>query len=79
MDTPVNIHSGVIEAVSNFQVPETLGFGTVIAPIMYRIDYADGRWGEPQLLPSASSTMAGVSGAPRNAKPVFAAMDMRAV
>ena len=51
LNTPVNIHPGVNAAVSNFQVPQTLGFGTVIAPIMYRIDYADGRWGEPQLLP----------------------------
>ncbi len=42
---------GVREAVDNFQAPETLGFGTVIAPIMYRIDYADGRWSDPQLLP----------------------------
>jgi branched-chain amino acid aminotransferase len=32
-------------------MPERLGFGAVAAPVMYGVDWTDGKWGRGQLLP----------------------------
>ena len=41
----------VASALANFSLPEKLGFGLVLAPVMYSVDYADGQWGRGELLP----------------------------
>jgi branched-chain amino acid aminotransferase len=42
---------GVAEAIAGFVLPERLGFGLVVAPVMYRADWAEGEWGPGALLP----------------------------
>ncbi len=42
---------GVAAALAGFSLPEKLGFGPVIAPVMYSVDYADGAWGPGSLMP----------------------------
>ncbi len=41
----------VAAALAAFSPPDKLGFGLVLAPVMYSVDYADGRWGRGSLLP----------------------------
>lgn len=53
MDTYKNISIApkIDEVISSFKLPKTLGFGTVISPIMIEMDYADGTWGPMKLVP----------------------------
>ncbi|WP_373077313.1 branched-chain amino acid aminotransferase [Zhongshania sp.] len=37
--------------ISQFKLPEPLGFGAVMAPIMYRSQYRNGVWNDGELLP----------------------------
>ena len=39
------------EILSAYTLPETLGFGQRLAPVMYRAEYRDGRWGSGGLAP----------------------------
>ncbi len=39
------------DALKDFTRPDTLGFGSTIAPVMIEADYADGKWGEFTLRP----------------------------
>lgn len=39
------------EALGSYQLPDSLGFGRELAPVMYRADYRDGRWGSGGLVP----------------------------
>ncbi|MFD1215152.1 MULTISPECIES: branched-chain amino acid aminotransferase [Microbulbifer] len=44
------------EAIANlrgFELPERLGFGTVMAPVMFRARYEDGCWSSGELVPYA--------------------------
>ena len=45
------VAAGVADALARFVLPERLGFGLVIAPVMYRADWAEGEWGRGTLLP----------------------------
>ena len=49
----MNLHPEVLPAIDRFELPDELGFGDTLAPVMYRLDFADGAWGEGQLLPYA--------------------------
>ena len=49
----MNVHPELLPAIERFELPDELGFGDTLAPVMYRLDYADGAWGEGQLLPYA--------------------------
>ena len=49
--TTYAVAAGVADALSGFSLPERLGFGLVTAPVMFRADYAEGRWGCGVLLP----------------------------
>jgi branched-chain amino acid aminotransferase len=46
-----HIAPGVLEALKNFKPPEKLGFGAVPAPVMFMVDWSDGRWGRGRLVP----------------------------
>ena len=45
------IAPGVAAALAAYRLPEKLGFGQVLAPVMYGCDWADGHWGRGELLP----------------------------
>ncbi len=47
----VRIAPGVAPALERFTLPDTLGFGSVAAPVMFSAEYAHGRWNEGELLP----------------------------
>jgi branched-chain amino acid aminotransferase len=49
--TRFTVHRDVPAAISRFEKPTQLGFGQVLAPILYRVDYQQGEWGTGQLLP----------------------------
>jgi branched-chain amino acid aminotransferase len=42
---------GVAEALAAFALPEKLGFGAVCAPVMFSVEWREGRWGRGELLP----------------------------
>src|SRR6201986_4338624 len=46
-----DIDSGVQWAIARFEVPESLGFGLVNAPVMFEAEGRDGQWGRGGLLP----------------------------
>lgn len=45
------IQDGVDAAIARFELPEVLGFGIVLAPVMYSATWEDGAWGRRELLP----------------------------
>ena len=47
------IAAGVQEALAQFSMPRSLGFGAVHAPLMYSAEWTDGSWGQGTLLPYA--------------------------
>jgi branched-chain amino acid aminotransferase len=47
----VDVAPGVNEALKNFVLPETLGFGAVNAPVMFSAEWRDQQWGRGRLLP----------------------------
>jgi branched-chain amino acid aminotransferase len=49
--TNYTISPDVANALKNFSLPEKLGFGLVLAPVMYSVEYTDGQWGKGALLP----------------------------
>ncbi|MBV1905421.1 MAG: branched-chain amino acid aminotransferase [Pseudomonadales bacterium] len=54
VETPeLVIDPQITEVMKVFHLPEDLGFGRVLAPLMYRCDYADGIWQKGHLMPLA--------------------------
>ncbi|WGL18127.1 branched-chain amino acid aminotransferase [Microbulbifer bruguierae] len=47
----IKIQPEAIASLRGFEIPERLGFGTVMAPVMFRARYQDGRWSDGELLP----------------------------
>ncbi len=45
------IDPGAIEALKSFKMPENIGFGTCMSPIMIQSTYKDGNWGPLEMLP----------------------------
>ena len=43
----------VSKLLADYQLPESLGFGVELAPVMYRADYSDGEWQSGALMPFA--------------------------
>ncbi|MEC7907457.1 MAG: branched-chain amino acid aminotransferase [Verrucomicrobiota bacterium] len=43
----------VSKLLADYQLPESLGFGVEMAPVMYRADYMDGKWQSGALVPFA--------------------------
>jgi branched-chain amino acid aminotransferase len=46
-----DIDPGVPEAIQRFELPESLGFGLVDAPVMFEAEWRDGRWERGRLRP----------------------------
>ncbi len=47
----LNVDPKALEALNNFKLPEDIGFGRTMVPIMAVCDFENGKWGELQLLP----------------------------
>ena len=47
----LKIDNRIIEVLKSFKLPDPIGFGTTLAPIMITCDFKDGRWDTPNLLP----------------------------
>ncbi len=45
------IDSKVTAALAGFSAPDSLGFGKVKSPVMYRVDYRDGAWQQGRAIP----------------------------
>jgi len=46
---PCTVRAAARAAISAFRPPSQLHFGKTIAPILFRVDYADGRWGNAEV------------------------------
>ena len=55
--TDLTIHDDVQNIINRFKVPDSLGFGQVITPVMYRVDYTNGKWGNGELMPYGSISL----------------------
>ena len=53
MPVSIYIDPAVGASLRGFEVPEKLGFGTVMAPVMFRAVYQDGCWSRGELVPYA--------------------------
>ncbi len=47
----LNIDSELKNRIDKFSVPEALGFGNVLAPLMAQAKWSEGVWSEPELVP----------------------------
>ena len=54
----IEISTAVEQAIQNFQLPESLGFGTVMAPIMIESNYINREWGPLKILPYQNLSLA---------------------
>lgn len=55
--THIKIDPAIAEALKNFTLPENLGFGQVMAPVMASCTYENGKWGQLELLPYGPISM----------------------
>jgi branched-chain amino acid aminotransferase len=54
----INIDPKITEAISNFKLPEQLGFGQVMGPIMATCQYKNGKWEDLNIVPYAAISLA---------------------
>lgn len=55
--THIRIDPAIAETIKNFSLPENLGFGAVMAPVMASCTYENGKWGELELIPYGPISM----------------------
>ena len=55
--THIRIDAAIGPALKNFSLPENLGFGSVMSPIMASCTYENGKWGELELIPYGPISM----------------------
>lgn len=55
--TQIKISSNLIETIKKFNLPESLGFGQIMSPVMASCFYKRGKWEELELLPYGPITM----------------------
>tara|TARA_Y100000780_G_scaffold229574_1_gene249611 strand:- start:121929 stop:122999 length:1071 start_codon:yes stop_codon:yes gene_type:complete len=53
----LEIDPQITQILGDFNLPDELGFGTVMSPIMIEMDYADGKWGQMKLIPYRQLTL----------------------
>lgn len=53
----IKIDPAISDAIKNFTLPETLGFGQVMAPVMASCTYDSGKWNDLELLPYGPISM----------------------
>ncbi len=47
----MNITQEARDAISKFKLPQEVGFGQVLAPVMASCDYENGKWGDLEIIP----------------------------
>ncbi len=47
----VIFHDNIRAALNSFSLPETLGFGSVMAPVMASCEFKNGKWGDLEIMP----------------------------
>lgn len=72
--TQISIDAGLAKAISDFQLPEVLGFGNIMTPVMASCVYENGRWGELSLLPYGPISMYPTSKVLHYAQEIFEGM-----
>ena len=55
--THIKVDTGIVESLNKFTLPENLGFGQIMAPIMASCTYENGKWGQLELLPYGPISM----------------------
>ena len=55
--TQVKIDPAISDSIKNFQLPENLGFGNVMAPVMASCVYENGKWGQLEIIPYGPISM----------------------
>jgi branched-chain amino acid aminotransferase len=55
--TQTTIDPALAKAILDFQLPEVLGFGNIMTPVMASCIYENGKWGELSLLPYGPISM----------------------
>ncbi len=68
------IQDGVQAAIDGFELPDTLGFGVVTAPVMFSATWEGGAWGRRELLPYGPIAIAPGARALHFAEQVFEGM-----
>lgn len=53
----INITSEAQQAVKNFTIPEELGFGRVMAPVMLEANFENGKWSDMTIIPFGPISM----------------------
>ncbi len=53
----LKIHPDAITALKDFSLPEQIGFGSTISPVMMNCEYKDGKWGELEMVPYGPITL----------------------
>ncbi len=53
----IRISDDASQAIKDFTLPEDLAFGKVMAPVMIEADYANGKWGDFNLVPYRKLTL----------------------
>ena len=54
----MNITQEAKDAIKSFSLPDNVGFGQIIAPVMAVCDYEDGKWGELNIVPYGPISLA---------------------
>lgn len=70
----VLVDPNIFSAIKNFTLPETLGFGQVMSPVMAICDYKEGRWGDLNIVPYGPITMYPTSKVLHYAQEIFEGM-----
>ena len=47
----IKIDSRVADVLKSFKLPDPIGFGSTLAPVMITCDFKEGEWGTPHLVP----------------------------
>ncbi len=74
MDSSVVVNSQLSSLLADYRLPDSLGFGVELAPVMYRADFRDGRWEDGALVPFADVPVNPASTALQFAQQAFEGM-----
>ena len=72
--TQITIHPGLKEAILNYKLPDVLGFGNVMTPVMASCTYENGKWSDLELLPFGPITMCPTAKVLHYAQEIFEGM-----
>jgi branched-chain amino acid aminotransferase len=53
----IHVDPAIKSAIENFQLPDQLGFGQIMAPVMASCNYENGKWGQLEIIPYGPISM----------------------